>query len=177
MAKISSPPQSSPSGAKHHVSGFVIVVSAIAAIGGLLFGYDTGVISGAILFIKQQFGLDSSMQEFTVSAVLIGSVPGAALGGILGDRFGRRNMIMLAAIIFGVGALVTAFTPNLDILIFGRIIVGVGIGIASFISPIHVYLGSSTQKYSRHSRVSEPVGSHNWDSVGLLGGLPIHQSS
>jgi sugar porter (SP) family MFS transporter len=138
MAKISSPSQSSPSGAKHHVSGFVIVVSAIAAIGGLLFGYDTGVISGAILFIKQQFGLDSSMQEFTVSAVLIGSVPGAALGGILGDRFGRRNMIMLAAIIFGVGALVTAFTPNLDILIFGRIIVGVGIGIASFISPMYI---------------------------------------
>lgn len=138
MAKISSPSQSSPSGAKHPVSGFVIVVSAIAAIGGLLFGYDTGVISGAILFIKQQFSLDSSMQEFTVSAVLIGSVPGAALGGILGDRFGRRNMIMLAAIIFGVGALVTAFTPNLDILIFGRIIVGVGIGIASFISPMYI---------------------------------------
>lgn len=74
MAK-SSPSQSSSSGAKHHVSGFVIVVSAIAAIGGLLFGYDTGVISGAILFIKQQFVLDSTMQEFTVSAVLIGSVP------------------------------------------------------------------------------------------------------
>ena len=138
MAKISSTPQSSPSDAPHHVSGFVIVVSAIAAIGGLLFGYDTGVISGAILFIKQQFSLDSTMQEFTVSAVLIGSVPGAALGGILGDRFGRRNMIMLAAIIFGVGALVTAFTPNLDILIFGRIIVGVGIGIASFISPMYI---------------------------------------
>ncbi len=138
MVQTSSTSQPSPSGATHRVSRFVIVVSAIAAIGGLLFGYDTGVISGAILFIKQQFGLDSTMQEFTVSAVLIGAVPGAALGGILGDRFGRRNMMMLAAIIFGVGAVVTALTPNLDLLIFGRIIVGVGIGIASFISPMYI---------------------------------------
>jgi SP family galactose:H+ symporter-like MFS transporter len=136
MAQLSSTSQPTPSGTHHRVSGFVIVVSAIAAIGGLLFGYDTGVISGAILFIKQQFALDSTMQEFTVSAVLIGSVTGAALGGILGDRFGRRSMIILAAIIFGVGALVTAFTPNLDILILGRIIVGVGI--ASFISPMYI---------------------------------------
>jgi sugar porter (SP) family MFS transporter len=78
------------------------------------------------------------MQEFTVSAVLVGSVTGAALGGLLGDRFGRRHMIILAAIIFGVGAVLTAFTPNLAILIVGRIVVGVGIGIASFISPMYI---------------------------------------
>jgi len=116
----------------------VIIVSAIAALGGLLFGYDTGVISGAILLIKQQFSLNPTMQEFTVSAVLVGSVTGAALGGILCDRFGRRNMIILSAIIFGVSAILTAFTPNLALLILGRIIVGVGIGIASFISPMYI---------------------------------------
>lgn len=129
---------SHPSGTHHRVSGFVIIVSAIAAIGGLLFGYDTGVISGAILFIKEQFQLDSTMQEFTVSVVLVGALVGAALGGILGDRFGRRHMIILAAIIFLLGALLTALTPNLSILICGRIIVGVGIGIASFISPMYI---------------------------------------
>jgi sugar porter (SP) family MFS transporter len=138
MAQSSSTSQPVPAGTHHKVSGFVIIVSAIAAIGGLLFGYDTGVISGAILFIKQQFSLDSTMQEITVSSVLVGSVTGAALGGLLGDRFGRRHMIMLAAIIFGVGAVLTAFTPNLTILIIGRIIVGVGIGIASFISPMYI---------------------------------------
>jgi sugar porter (SP) family MFS transporter len=127
-----------PTGTHHRIYGFVIIVSAIAAIGGLLFGYDTGVISGAILFIKEQFKLDPTMQEFTVSAVLAGSVTGAALGGLLGDRFGRRHMIILAAIIFGVGAILTAFTPNLAILIFGRVVVGVGIGIASFISPMYI---------------------------------------
>lgn len=138
MAQTPSTSQPIPSGTHHKVSGFVIIVSAIAAIGGLLFGYDTGVISGAILFIKEQFRLDPTMQEFTVSAVLVGSVTGAALGGLLGDRFGRRHMIILAGIIFGAGALLTAFTPNLSILITGRIIVGIGIGIASFISPMYI---------------------------------------
>jgi len=72
MAQTPLASQPDPSGTHHKVSGFVIIVSAIAAIGGLLFGYDTGVISGAILFIKEQFRLDPTMQEFTVSAVLVG---------------------------------------------------------------------------------------------------------
>jgi sugar porter (SP) family MFS transporter len=138
MAKSSSTSQSIPARMHHKVSSFVIIVATIAAIGGLLFGYDTGVISGAILFIKQEFSLNPTMQEITVSAVLVGSVTGAALGGLLGDRFGRRHMIILAAIIFGIGAVLTAFTPNLPILIVGRIVVGVGIGIASFISPMYI---------------------------------------
>lgn len=130
---------SQESSASHHkVSSFVYIVAAIAAIGGLLFGYDTGVISGAILFIKKQYDLGSTLQEVTVSVVLIGALTGAALGGLLGDRYGRRRMIILAAIIFGIGALLTAFTPNLPILIIGRIIVGIGIGIASFISPMYI---------------------------------------
>lgn len=119
-------------------SNFVIIVAAIATIGGLLFGYDTGVISGAILFIKQEFSLSSAMQEFTVSSVLVGSVLGAGLGGWWGDRFGRRHTIIISAIVFGVGALLTAFAPSLFIFIAGRIIVGMGIGIASFISPMYI---------------------------------------
>lgn len=122
----------------HKVSGFVIVVAAIAAVGGLLFGYDTGVISGAILFIKKQYGLGTTMQEVTVSMVLVGALLGAALGGLLGDRFGRRRMIIDSAIIFGVGALLTALTPDFPLLVIGRVIVGVGIGIASFIAPMYI---------------------------------------
>jgi SP family galactose:H+ symporter-like MFS transporter len=121
-----------------HTSGFVVVVSVIAAIGGLLFGYDTGVISGAILFIRQTFSLTPTTEGMTVSAVLVGAVIGAALGGILGDHYGRKKMIILAAIIFGIGAIVTAITPNLPILIFGRVTVGVGIGLASFIAPMYI---------------------------------------
>jgi hypothetical protein len=79
MIQASSTSQPAPSRTHHRVSSFVIIVSAITAIGGLLFGYDTGVISGAILFIKENFRLNSAMQEFTVNAVRVGSVTGAAL--------------------------------------------------------------------------------------------------
>ncbi len=85
-------------GANHQpVKGFVYYAVGVAALGGLLFGYDTGVISGAILFIKSQFSLSSTMEEIVVSAVLVGAVLGATLGGALTDRFGRRSLILAAA--------------------------------------------------------------------------------
>lgn len=117
---------------------FVVVAAAITAIGGLLFGYDTGVISGAILFIKEVFTLSSTSQEIVISAVLIGAVIGAGSGGILADRFGRRKMIILAAVIFVIGAVFTATTVNVYSLIAGRIGVGIAIGIASFIAPMYI---------------------------------------
>ncbi len=78
------------------VNGFVYFAVGVAALGGLLFGYDTGVISGAMLFIKDQFSLSAAMEEIVVSSVLVGAVLGAALGGALTGRFGRRGMIILA---------------------------------------------------------------------------------
>ena len=117
---------------------FVIIAAAITAIGGMLFGYDTGVISGAILFIREAFSLSSTGQEIVVSSVLIGAVIGASVSGILADKYGRRIMIILAAIIFGAGAIFTALTPNVYLLISGRIAVGIAIGIASFISPLYI---------------------------------------
>ena len=87
---------------------FIYIAVAVAALGGLLFGFDTGVISGAILFIKQQFSLSTTMEEIVVSAVLIGAVIGAAIGGTLTGRFGRRRLIILAGIIFTVSAASTA---------------------------------------------------------------------
>ena len=82
--------------AKSEVKPFVYVAVGVAALGGLLFGYDTGVISGAILFIKKQFSLSATMEEIVVSAVLVGAVIGAAAGGVLTNRFGRRKLIILA---------------------------------------------------------------------------------
>jgi SP family galactose:H+ symporter-like MFS transporter len=117
---------------------FIYVVVAVAALGGLLFGYDTGVISGAILFIKQKFALSTQMQEIVVSAVLVGAILGAILGGRLADRYGRRKMIILSAIIFSVGAVGTAFAPLISLLVAGRIVVGLAIGIASFIAPMYI---------------------------------------
>jgi len=124
--------------AKSEVNGFVYVAVGVAAIGGLLFGYDTGVISGAILFVKTQFSLSSAMEEIVVSVVLVGAVLGAILGGALTDRFGRRKMIILAGIIFSASAIGTALAPTVAWLIGARVVSGIAIGIASFISPMYI---------------------------------------
>ncbi len=117
---------------------FVIVVAAVSAIAGLLFGYDTGVISGALLFIKQDFHLSSTLQEVVTSAVLVGAVIGAISGGWLADRFGRRRVIIAAAIVFALGAIGTALSPSVPLLIAGRIVVGVAIGVASLTAPMYI---------------------------------------
>lgn len=123
---------------KSEVKIFVYVAVGIAAVGGLLFGYDTGVISGAILFIKKQFSLSATMEEIVVSAVLVGAVMGALIGGALTSRFGRRKLIILAGIIFTVSAFGTALAPSIPWLIAAMIVSGIGIGIASFISPMYI---------------------------------------
>ena len=76
----------------------IYIIALISGISGMLFGYDTGVISGAILFIKQEFALNALMQELVVSGVLIGAIIGAFIGGFLADRYGRRKMIILAGL-------------------------------------------------------------------------------
>ena len=124
--------------AKADVKLFVYVAVGVAALGGLLFGYDTGVISGAILFITEQFSLSTTMEEIVVSAVLIGAVIGAVIGGALADRFGRRRLIIMAGIIFTFSAIGTALAPTVTWLITGRIVTGIAIGIASFISPMYI---------------------------------------
>ncbi len=120
------------------VTGFVIVVAVIAAVGGLLFGFDTGVISGAILFITAQFQLSSVQEEVTTSAVLIGAIIGAVLGGVFVDRIGRRRSIIGAAAIFLLGTLIAAISGDIFVLWIGRIVVGIAIGIASFVVPMYI---------------------------------------
>ncbi len=129
---------STPSERQMQGERFVRIAVIIASLGGMLFGYDTGVISGALLFIREAFNLSTTMQELVVSAVLIGAVIGAIAGGILADRFGRRRMIVLAGIIFTLSAIGTALAPTVSMLIAGRIIVGIAIGIASFTSPMYM---------------------------------------
>ncbi|MEO7114773.1 MAG: sugar porter family MFS transporter [Caldimonas sp.] len=120
------------------MNSFVYLSVGVAALGGLLFGYDTGVISGAILFIKDQFALSAIMEEVVVSSVLVGAVLGAALGGALTGRFGRRGLIILAGVIFTASAIGTALAPTVGWLIAARIVSGIAIGIASFISPMYI---------------------------------------
>jgi MFS transporter, SP family, galactose:H+ symporter len=117
---------------------FVLLVASVAALGGLLFGYDTGVISGAILFISKDFALPTGLQEFAVSIVLIGAIIGASGAGYLADRVGRRLALLSAGVIFGIGALASAFAPNIDVLLVARLVVGIAIGISSVVSPLYI---------------------------------------
>jgi sugar porter (SP) family MFS transporter len=118
---------------------FVNIAAAITATGGLLFGYDTGVISGALLFIRQDFApLSPFVQGIIVSTLLVGAVVGALSGGPLSDRVGRRPTALLAAVIFGAGALAVAFAPSVAFIIFGRFLLGLGVGLASMIVPLYI---------------------------------------
>ncbi len=117
---------------------YVLLVASVAALGGLLFGYDTGVISGAILFITKDFGLATRLQAFTISVVLIGCMAGAASAGAVADRIGRRLTLLVAGLIFLAGALISAFTPDENVLLAGRFVVGIGIGFSSVVAPLYI---------------------------------------
>ncbi len=117
---------------------FVLLVAGVAALGGLLFGYDTGVISGAMLFIAHDFHLPLHMQEFVVSVVLIGAMLGAITAGASADHFGRRATLVCAGVIFGIGAIGSAVAPSPIVLIFARFVVGIAIGLSSVVSPLYI---------------------------------------
>jgi sugar porter (SP) family MFS transporter len=117
---------------------FVYLATAISALGGMLFGYDIGVISGAILFVRTAFGLSTGMEEIVVSSVLCGSLVGAGAGGVLADRLGRRKLLIATAIVFGCGAVGAAVAQGPFELIAARLIAGVAIGIASFVAPLYI---------------------------------------
>jgi len=117
---------------------FVYLAAGISALGGMLFGYDIGVISGAILFVKKTLSLSSGMEEIVVSSVLVGSLVGAVAGGLLADRLGRRKLLIITAVVFGSGAIGAALALNTTWLIAARIVAGIAIGIASFVAPLYI---------------------------------------
>ncbi len=123
---------------KRSMRPYVLLVASVAALGGLLFGYDTGVISGAVLFITKDFALGTRLQEFTISVVLIGCILGAAVTGWIADRIGRRATLFTAGIVFFVGALLSALAPSETVLLLARGVVGLGIGLSSVVAPLYI---------------------------------------
>ncbi|MEA1916817.1 MAG: sugar porter family MFS transporter, partial [Campylobacterota bacterium] len=113
-------------------------VAIIAAIGGLLFGFDTGVISGALLLIKSQWQLSVMDQAFVTSAVLIGAIIGAVSSGRVADIYGRKKVIIATSLVFALGSVATALAANVEILIAGRVVLGIAIGVASFSVPLYI---------------------------------------
>ena len=131
---------------------WMYIVAIVASLGGLLSGYDTGVISGALLFINETWILPDTLQGFLVSSVLIGAVIGAATNGVLADIFGRKRIIMITAVIFVIGSIMCAFAPNVYVLILSRIFVGFAVGIVNFVVPL--YLSEISPKNLRGTLVS-----------------------
>lgn len=107
---------------------YVIFLTCFATIGGLLFGYDTGIISGSMLLMKDYFNLSTIYQEAIVSATIGAAAFFALLAGFFTDFLGRKIVIMMASFVFTGGAIMMAVAGNKEILIIGRLIVGAGIG-------------------------------------------------
>lgn len=123
---------------KQQLKPGVFLIAIVAATGGLLFGFDTGVISGALPFLKQYWNLSDSSIEWVTTTVLIGAIFGAIISGKLADYLGRKRMIIINAVIFLIGAAGCAYAPSMSWLVAMRIIIGVAIGITSFVVPMYI---------------------------------------
>lgn len=127
-------------------------ISLFAALGGLLFGYDTAVISGAIGFLESHFSLSTTGVGWAASCALVGCVPGALSAGWLNQKLGRRATLMLSAILFLISAIGTAVPQDFSTFVIFRILGGIGVGIASFSSPL--YIAEITPSAKRGNRVT-----------------------
>jgi SP family xylose:H+ symportor-like MFS transporter len=117
---------------------YVMLICMVAALGGLLFGYDTGVINGAIGPLKTHFSLDANWAGWATGCALVGCAIGAAAAGILSDWLGRKKVLILSAILFFISAVGTALPKNITAFIIFRIIGGLGVGAASMSSPMYI---------------------------------------
>jgi len=124
--------------AKPYRTGRVVRLAVTAALGGFLFGFDSAVINGANTAIADTFGLGSGQMAFVVSIALIGSAIGAWFAGQLADSLGRRRVMVIAAILFAVSGVGTAFPPNVEILMLWRLVGGAAIGVASVVAPMYI---------------------------------------
>lgn len=117
---------------------YLYLPAIVAALGGLLFGYDTAVINGAIVFIKRQFGLSDSQTEIAASSLLLGCVVGASVAAFTSDRFGRKRVLLSAAALFTISSVGAALPRDLIQFAVARLLGGVAIGIASTLSPLYI---------------------------------------
>lgn len=123
---------------KQRLSRYMIFVVTIACLGGLLFGYHTAIISGALIFLSPIFHLSVAEQGVLVSIILLGALAGALMGGYLADRLGRKWTIMLTAVLFILGSWITAESHFYFMLLFGRVVSGIAVGVISVTAPLYL---------------------------------------
>jgi SP family galactose:H+ symporter-like MFS transporter len=145
-------PATTHSGAKPHAKATAIFTCVLAALAGLMFGLDIGVISGAQQFIQKEFGVSDHALEWIVSAMMFGAAVGALGAGWLSSSLGRKRSLILGAILFVAGSVLCGVAQSPDMLIVARVILGLAIGIASFTAPL--YLAEVAPEYIRGAMIS-----------------------
>ena len=168
---------------------YLYICALIAALGGLLSGYDTGVISGAMIYVQKSFNINSYMLGLLVSSVSIGAIFGALINGLIVDKFGRKKVMILTAFIFILGSIFCYYSKDITQLILSRFFTGFAVGVVSFVGPL--YLSEISPKNIRGQIVSFhqlaiTLGilfsystnylcaslENNWRIMLLLGGIP-----
>ncbi|MGW7799060.1 glucose transporter GlcP [Staphylococcus xylosus] len=127
----------------------------LGALGGLLYGYDMGVISGALLFIRDDIPLNSFTEGLVVSSMLVGAIFGSGASGPMSDRLGRRRVVFIIAIIYIIGALILAFAPSMPILVLGRLIIGLAVGGSTAIVPVYLSEMAPTEQRGSLSSLNQ----------------------
>jgi len=138
MSAIVPPAGAAPSGPRGKIKPIVYFVGLTAALAGLLFGLDVGVISGANEFIQKDFQIDDTKVEHIVSSLLWGAVFGVLLSGFFSAQLGRRGTILLSALVFAAGSVLCALSPSPGFLIGARFFLGIAVGMASFVAPLYL---------------------------------------
>ena len=118
--------------------GYLALIAGVAALGGLLFGYDTAVISGAVGFLQEHFHLNAGLTGWAASSALVGCIAGATIGGPLSDRFGRKPLLLACALVFAVSGLLTALAAGMGWFVSARFLGGIAIGAVSVVSPLYI---------------------------------------
>jgi len=119
-------------------NSYLLFIALTAALGGFLFGYDTAVISGTISFVKTKFALDAAMEGWFVSSALVGCIAGVSIAGELSDRLGRKWALIASGLLFSISALGCAISASHTELIIFRLLGGIGVGVASMLSPLYI---------------------------------------
>jgi sugar porter (SP) family MFS transporter len=167
---------------------FIGKVSLIAGLGGILYGFDMGIIAAALIFVRATFSLSTQMEEVVVSVVLIGAMLGAVLGGTSADRFGRRTILVWGGVLFVIGSILAMLAPNVLMLIISRTLLGIAIGFTSVTAPVYVselappqsrgmLIGLYQFALTIGIALADLVGywladSHAWRSMFGLGAIP-----
>ncbi len=140
MATIISTESASTANTSRHRfnTSYILGISFISALGGYLFGFDFAVISGALPFLQKQFSLDSYWEGFATGSLALGAIVGCLVAGAVSDKYGRKPGLLLAAAIFALSSLAMAFSPSRDLFSASRFCAGIGVGMASMLSPMYI---------------------------------------